>query len=129
MRALAHLADVRGRVRIADLAVNVAVPQPFLAKVMRDLVVGDLVHSQPGPHGGYQLAKEPHTITFRDLVEAVDGPMRIVPCQGDTSCILIDHCAQIPIWDRIRTEMLAVLAGYTLDQVSQQDLLPPDDPS
>jgi len=130
MRALAHLAGVEDeRVRISDIAVAIAVPQPFLAKVMRELVSHGLVRSQPGPHGGYALARESNTITFRDLVEAVDGPMQIVPCQaeGDDTCILIEHCSQIPIWDRIRGEMLSVLQGYTLDQVSAMDLGPAGD--
>ena len=130
MRALAHLAGGEAqRVRISDLAVAIAVPQPFLSKVMRELVSNGLVRSQPGPHGGYELARESATITFRDLVEAVDGPMQIVPCQaeGDDTCILIEHCSQIPIWDRIRAEMMSVLQGYTLDQVTALDLSPSRD--
>jgi len=130
MRALAHLAgSADERVRISDMAVSIAVPQPFLAKVMRELVSYGLVRSQPGPHGGYALARESTSITFRDLVEAVDGPMHIVPCQaeGDDTCILIEHCSQIPIWDRIRGDMLSVLQGYTLDQVSTMDLGPAGD--
>jgi Rrf2 family protein len=128
MRAMVYLAQAPdARVRIVDLSVAVAVPQPFLAKVMRDLVSHGLVASQPGPHGGYVMAKESSAITFRDLVEAVDGPMQIVPCQadGDDNCILLDHCAQVPIWDRIRAEMLSVLQGYTLDQVGTLDLSVP----
>jgi len=124
MRALAYLADAADeRVRIADLSVAVAVPKPFLAKVMRDLVSNGLVDSQPGPHGGYTLARESSKISFRDLVESVEGPMHIVPCQveGDDSCILLDHCSQIPIWDRIRHDMLSVLENYSLDQVRPQD--------
>lgn len=132
MRALAHLAgDECHRVLISYLAVAIAVPRPFLAKVMRELVSHDLVHSQPGPHGGYLLARDSKSITFRDLVEAVDGPMHIVPCQvdGDDSCLLIEHCAQIPIWDRIRADMLSVLQGYTLDQVSALDVSSPNETS
>jgi Rrf2 family protein len=124
MRALAHLAEADDRrVRISDLSVKIAVPKPFLANVMRDLVSKGLVRSQPGPCGGYTLARESSAISFRDLVEAVDGPMHIVPCQveGDDNCILLDHCTQLPIWDRIRAEMLGVLEKYSLAQVSEQD--------
>ncbi len=124
MRALVQLSRHDQRQRIADLAVLVAVPRPFLAKVMRELVASGLVTSQPGPQGGYSLAREPHQITFRDLVEAVDGPMEIVPCQaeGDESCALRDCCTQIPVWDRIRADMLAVLEDYSLAQVTTVDL-------
>ncbi len=121
MRALAYLAEQdEARVRISDLGREVAVPKPFLAKVMRDLVSFGLVASQPGPGGGYSLARASNTITFRDLVEAVEGPMHIVPCQveGEDGCLLMEHCTQIPIWDRIRVEMLSVLGKYSLDQVS-----------
>jgi len=128
MRAMVYLADNHEtRVRIVDLSVAVAVPQPFLAKVMRDLVSHGLVDSQPGPKGGYLMAKQSSSITFRDLVEAIDGPLQIVACQadGDDTCILSEHCPQVPIWDRIRAEMLVVLQGYTLDQVGTLDLSVP----
>jgi Rrf2 family protein len=124
MRALSYLADAEDeRVRITELSIATAVPKPFLAKVMRDLVATGLADSQPGPHGGYTLGRESSAISFRDLVEAVDGPMHMVPCQvdGDDSCILIDHCSQIPIWDRIRSEMLSVLESYSLAQVQAHD--------
>jgi Rrf2 family protein len=124
MRALAHLAQVDDRrVRISDLSVKTAVPQPFLAKVMRDLVSSGLVLSQPGPRGGYGLARESSEISFRDLIEAVEGPMHMVPCQveGEDNCLLFDHCSQVPIWDQIRSEMLSVLEKYSLAQVSEQD--------
>ena len=124
MRALSYLADANDeRVRITDLSIATAVPKPFLAKVMRDLVATGLANSQTGPHGGYTLGRESSAISFRDLVESVDGPMHMVPCQvdGDDSCILIDHCSQIPIWDRIRSDMLSVLESYSLDQVKAHD--------
>jgi len=131
VRAMAYLAaDDSGRTRIVEIAQAMAVPQPFLSKVMRSLVAAQLVHSQVGPGGGYRLARDAAAISFRDLVEAVDGPMTIVPCQdGDgDDCVLIDCCTQVPIWDRIRGQMLQVLSSYTLDQVKSLGLGQPPPP-
>ncbi len=125
VRAMAYLADHPDqRSRIAEIAEAMAVPQAFMAKVLRSLVSGDLVSSQVGPGGGYRLGRDPSTITFRELVEAVDGEIHIVPCQhpDEDSCILIDHCVQISVWDRIRLRMLEVLSEYTLDEVRSSGL-------
>ncbi|MBN94519.1 MAG: Rrf2 family transcriptional regulator [Deltaproteobacteria bacterium] len=131
VRAMAYLAaEDSGKVRIVEIAKAMAVPQPFLSKVMRSLVSAGLVSSQVGPGGGYRLAREATAISFRDLVEAVDGPMTIVPCQdgGGDDCVLIDCCTQVPIWDRIRGQMLQVLSCYTLDQVKSLGLGEPPPP-
>ena len=118
VRALAYLAaDPPSQVGIHIIVQAMAVPQPFMSKVMRDLVQAGLVQSQVGPGGGYRLSRDPSEISFRHIVEAIDGPVGVVPCQttSNEDCILIDHCSQVPVWDQIRLQLLGVLdAGLTV---------------
>ena len=121
VRALAYLAGRPevGKVLISEIAQAMAVPQAFLSKIMRELVDAELVVSQPGRNGGYALARDATAITFRQIMEAVDGPIHMVPCQDDAKdgCMVAENCTQVPIWDRIRVRMLDVFDEYTLDQV------------
>ncbi len=121
VRALAYLAGRPddGLVLISEIAAAMAVPQAFLSKIMRELVDADLADSQPGRRGGYKLARDATSITFRQIMEAVDGPIHMVPCQDDgrDSCQVAGNCTQVPIWDRIQLRMLDVFDEYTLDQV------------
>ena len=134
VRALAYLAQREGdRVLIAEVAQKMAVPKAFLSKIMKELVAGGLILSQVGPGGGYELAAPADQITFRQILQVVEGPWNLVPCQGDDdrhdSCLLLEQCSQVGVWDQIRLRMLDVLAEYTLEQVKSQGLgLPPEDP-
>jgi len=120
VRALAYLAREPGRrVLIAEVAQKMAIPQAFLAKIMKQLVGAGLVASQPGRGGGYTLLLAAPDITFRQIVEAVEGPWTLVPCQDDDDACLMQHnCGQVSVWDRIRGEMLVLLEHHTLDEVA-----------
>jgi Rrf2 family protein len=121
VRSLAYLAgrSDASLVLITEIADAMDVPKPFLSKIMRGLVDADLVESQPGRRGGYRLARPARAITFRHIIEAVEGPIHMVPCQDDDSadCTMSTSCTQVPIWDSIRASMLDVFDTYTLDQV------------
>ena len=120
VRALSFLAGRTddGLVLISEIAGVVSVPQPFLSKIMRELVDAGIVESQPGRGGGYRLARAASLVSFRQIIEAVEGPVHMVPCQEDASpCLMAESCTQVPVWDRIRLRMLEVFAEYTLEQV------------
>lgn len=63
-----------------SIAERTKVPQGYLSKVLRDLVVAELVTSQRGPNGGFTLAREPSRISMLDVVNAVDPIQRILKC-------------------------------------------------
>jgi Rrf2 family protein len=81
LRAMMHLASLGGTpVNCQTIAAQTRVPPGYLSKVMRDLVVANLVESFRGPNGGFILAKAPDRITILDVVNAVDPILRIHKC-------------------------------------------------
>jgi Rrf2 family protein len=52
------------------------IPERFLLKVLKPLVSSRVLLSVKGPNGGYRLARPAADITFLEVVEAVDGPIR-----------------------------------------------------
>jgi len=121
---MAYLANhTARRVLINEVAQTMAIPKAFLSKIMKELVGGGLIMSQVGPGGGYELARPASDITFREILEVVEGQWTLVPCQADDSgdnCLLQTSCSQVSVWDEIRAEMLKILSNYTLEQVKSR---------
>lgn len=76
VHALAGLAAEPGRlIQGKDLATVMGASENHLAKVMQRLVHAGIVRSVKGPNGGFSLVKNASEISFRDAIEAVDGPL------------------------------------------------------
>ncbi len=81
LRAVACLAGRPGQPASADfLADKTKVPRRYLQRVLQDLVTAGVVHSRPGPGGGYELAVPTDTLTIYDIVQAVAPLERITAC-------------------------------------------------
>lgn len=82
LRAMVHLAALDPGVTINSetLAARTKVPQGYLSKILRDLVVAELITSQRGPNGGFALARPADSITMLEVINAVDPILRIRKC-------------------------------------------------
>jgi len=82
LRAMTHLAslDVDSAVNSESIADRTRVPKRYLSKILRDLVVAELVRSQRGPSGGFTLARPATQISILDVISAVDPISRIRKC-------------------------------------------------
>lgn len=120
--AMCHLARVSPTVSSArDIADRHGMPLPLLMNVLKSLTQHGLVKSLRGSHGGYSLGRRPSDVSLSDLVESLEGPIRLVRCVGqrhaEAACEISGTC-------RIRTPILRVqerLKGF-LDTVTIADL-------
>ena len=55
------------------------VPLRFALKILRKLVGSGLVQSYKGAKGGYQVTRDPSSITLREVIESVEGPIYAQP--------------------------------------------------
>ena len=79
--ALAYLARwEQGCVSARDIAARVRIPLPVLMSILSQLARRGLVISTRGAKGGYRLARSPDQITLADLIDAVEGPVRLTAC-------------------------------------------------
>src|SRR5690349_511493 len=98
LRAMMHLASLDGAPETSErIAAQTRVPSGYLSKVMRDLVVADLVTSFRGRRGGFVLARPPASITILDVVSAVDPIRRIDKCPLDNPA----HAELCPLHRRL----------------------------
>jgi Rrf2 family protein len=64
----------------ARLAEFHGLPPAYLAKHLQALARAGIVDSEPGPRGGYRLARPPDQITMLDVVDAVEGSAPAFRC-------------------------------------------------
>ena len=117
LRVAVCLAQSPDKLAAADeLAEVTKIPRRYLHKVVQDLAREGLVRSQPGPGGGYSIAKSPKKITILDVVNAVAPLERIRHCPlGLTS-----HTRLCPLHrelDKAYAETEKAFARVTLDQL------------
>lgn len=81
LRAVACLGSRVGEPVSADqLAEQTKVPRRYLTRVLQDLASAGLVHSRPGPGGGYELSQPIDEVTILDVVNTVHPIERIKSC-------------------------------------------------
>lgn len=82
LRAMTHLATLspENALNSEGIAKRTKVPKGYLSKILRDLVIAELITSQRGPNGGFTLAKPAAEISILDVVNAVDPIERITKC-------------------------------------------------
>ena len=119
-RAMIYMADRPGGVaRGTEIAVHEQIPKYYLEKVIRDLMRRGLVHARRGPGGGYQLARGADSISFRDIIEAVEGPITLNVCtDGSSSCALQPSCRMYRVWERGQRVLLEVFSDSSLAEIA-----------
>ncbi len=67
---------------IKELAEYQKLSETYLSKAFSKLARAGIVYSVPGVKGGYELAKDPHTISFFDVIMAVEGMKPMFQCKN-----------------------------------------------
>jgi Rrf2 family protein len=99
------------------------IPSELLAKIMQRLAKSGICVSKSGPKGGYLLAREASKITIVQVIEAVEGPIRIVRCE-DQDCLQIKRCTVREPLIRIERKITDYLNQVTVESLYAEVLEP-----
>jgi len=132
--ALTHMATSgAGRMSARKLSFHLDLPLPVLMNILNQLGHAGLVRSVRGANGGFGLARPPAEISLTDVIEAVEGPVRLTLCCPDLQdgsavndelrrCELEPNCAiKAPI-RRVHRLLRSFLSQVTLDQIVAHDI-------
>lgn len=119
LRAMMHVAIFAGKkpVSINDISRKQKLPRDFTAKILKELTHGGLLRSTKGVKGGYVLAKDPETITFLDIIQAVDGPVYLNDCVDPTNpceCEQVPTCKMHEYWVGEQQRVIVSLSSMNL---------------
>lgn len=91
------------------LAKENQVSYALTCKILQKLAAAGIVESIMGPKGGFELAKPPEKIEFRQLIEAIQGPVSVNKCvMGGFKCPLKGKC---PAHSKM-ADLQAQITGY-----------------
>lgn len=97
----------------STISEKLKVPLRFTLKILRKLNLAGLTSANRGVKGGYYLKKEPREITYKDVLEAIEGDLYINKCLQDQvnctrnmktgECIINENLKKIQ--DRLNMEL------------------------
>jgi Rrf2 family protein len=79
-------------VLIADIAEREGIPKKFLELILSELKQHGFLKSRKGRGGGYQLARDPKSISLASLIRVIEGPIAPVPCLSRTAYERCEGC-------------------------------------
>lgn len=133
LRAMADLARSYGKgpVSLTDIAEAEGLSLAYLEQLIAALRRAKLVVATRGVHGGYQLAREPRSITVGDIVRVLEGPLAPVWCASEeaseSSCERQSDCVTREVWVKIRDSIAKVLDSTSLDDMRRSSGKEPSD--
>ncbi len=99
----------------AALASRVHIPEPTVAKLLKQLTAGGILRSRRGKGGGYQLHLSPDQITLAQVLTVLEGPLAVTECSaGKGLCQIEDNCAVRHNWQQINRAIYQGLDQLTL---------------
>ncbi len=122
IRALLDLAlySQQGPSLSRDTAQRQGIPETYLNQLLLQLRRSGLVASVRGPRGGHLLARPAGEITMLEVVEALEGPIVVLPegvpapLSGET------EAAMGSLWDELRTNLREHLSRMTLQELAER---------
>jgi Rrf2 family iron-sulfur cluster assembly transcriptional regulator len=104
-----------GPVNAKQIAGRCKIPYQLACKLLQRLHKAGIVKSEMGPAGGFSLGRNPSKITIRQVVEAVQGPVRLSKCLVSKSFCRLSRCCPInPELGRLQIKINTFLNGLTL---------------
>lgn len=103
-----------------DIASQVELAAPTVAKILKLLVTAKLLCSTQGSDGGYALARPVEDVTIADIIVAVDGDLAVTACcDKKHRCMHQTKCVTRSNWQIINHTILQILDGVTLCDMSK----------
>ena len=127
LRAVAWLSSESpvAPVRARDVSKGTRIPGHYLAKIMRQLVLGGVLESRKGQGGGFSLARPPGEISFEEVLRAVNAYPDAGRCAfGWGSCDSTRPCPLHESWRRMSDEFRDWAARTTLAEAARVPLKP-----
>ena len=122
IRAMIYLASQPDQrfCRAREISEREQIPNPFLGKILQQLRHHHLLESVRGSRGGYRLGLPPSKIRLSEIVEAIEGELKVnhcilheAGCERTNKCSL--HLRLQPALEQLRSTM----GDTTLEAVSQ----------
>ena len=114
-------------VSVRSIAEENGVPYSFARAIQHDLVKAGIVEGERGAHGGMRLAVDPTQTKLIEVIEAMQGPIKISTCDAfdfGKPCPRKPECSYNPVWCNAERMVRAYFSSITLSQIVIEGLSP-----
>ncbi len=116
----------QGPLQCAEIAARQKIPEAYLDQLLGILRRVGIVRSLRGPHGGHELARDPHHLTLGEVVTALEGPVvpqEFVHTAEDANPDWGAACAVRNAWHAAAEASQRVLDSITIQELVEQQVL------
>ena len=106
----------------AQIAESQKISPHFVSTISVLLKRAGFIKARRGPNGGISLARDPNDLHLLDVIEAVRGPLAVMPCleKPKNPCKHTSNCVVYSMWSDINSRIRDILNDYTLGDVLAQ---------
>ena len=104
---------------IAEIAQSQKISPLFVSTIAVLLKRAGFIKATRGPNGGITLARDPKDLHLLEVIEAVRGPLAVMPCleKPKSGCKSLAACPVYNMWSDINSRIRDILNDYTLGDV------------
>lgn len=108
-----------GYISLSDISNRQGISKKYLEQIIPFLNRSNLLITNRGHMGGYQLSRAPGEITIGDILMSAEGNLYPVACMESTpnTCDRAGECITLPIWEGLYQVITEYLGGITLQDV------------
>lgn len=98
------------------------IPTEIMAKILQKLARKGIIKSCQGSKGGYVLAKDGAQISLSEIIETIDGPVKLVECMDDDSCACtqLNYCNISDPFKIIQKQFKQFLSRISLADINNE---------
>ncbi|WHZ58109.1 RrF2 family transcriptional regulator [Metabacillus hrfriensis] len=105
---------------VKPLAEVQKVSTTYLSKVLTNLVKAGFIESSTGVNGGYKLIKDVRSITFSDIINAIEGTTSSFTCSLDNHVHDRQNCYIGKVMNEAEHKKEEYLRSQTIEHVLQK---------
>ena len=110
----------KGPVTLAAVSERQKISLSYLEQLFGKLRRHGLVDSVRGPGGGYNLARNPASVSVAEIILAVDEPIDTTQCGGRENCRDEGRCMTHELWASLNDHIFTFLRAVTLDELVRE---------
>lgn len=118
-----------GFIALKDISERQNISKKYLEQIIPFLNRSNLLITNRGHLGGYQLSKSPTEITIGAILLSAEGSLCPVSCMDNDPniCPRQAQCVTLPVWKGLYEVMIGYLNSLTLEDLleNRQDILKP----
>ena len=119
-----HLLESSGPVSLSDIATKQNIELNYLEQIFRKLRIAGIVQSSRGRNGGYIYARDPSSISIKEIMNAVEEDLHATNCNCLHSCNDGKKCNTHNLWHELNQVVDNYLTKITINNLVESNKNP-----